>query len=385
MNRENQEVRKLLTEIDRICKRQGIPYFLGPQLTLCSVTGQEIPGPHSGVIYMKTADMERFRVAAGEEAPDRRIVESMNNNRRFPGFFLRYTDLDTLCFRLNEGRNYKYPGMGVDIRPLCGKPRFRLGYLWTRAQEVGWGELADYYGDRRGKKKFLCRLFTRLRLLTGRGRLGKSLYRMLVRRTNVENPQEYVVRLKKKSIYFPAGIFEDTRTVVLEGMKLQAPADINGYLTAVYGSNYKEKVFEKYAQKPSEMVSARIRYEDYFQEVGNQNRLIKKRLRSRRKDGRARRKKEYLTWCWNYVKFCASKMELETYYLDQKDYILNLYKNKDYPTLEKVFFPYKKATVKSLKNNEIFIPDEEIQGIFLEVLGKSGRTKLKERVEKYWK
>ena len=78
MNRENQEVRKLLTEIDRICKRQGIPYFLGPQLTLCSVTGQEIPGPHSGVIYMKTADMERFRVAAGEEAPDRRIVESMN-------------------------------------------------------------------------------------------------------------------------------------------------------------------------------------------------------------------------------------------------------------------------------------------------------------------
>ena len=100
MNRENQEVRKLLTEIDRICKRQGIPYFLGPQLTLCSITGQEIPGPHSGVIYMKTVDMERFRVAAGEGAPDRRIVESMNNNRRFPGFFLRYTDLDTLCFRL---------------------------------------------------------------------------------------------------------------------------------------------------------------------------------------------------------------------------------------------------------------------------------------------
>ena len=133
------------------------------------------------------------------------------------------------------------------------------------------------------------------------------------------------------------------------------------------------------------MVSARIRYEDYFQEVGNQNRLIKKRLRSRRKNGRARRKKEYLTWCWNYVKFCASKMKLETYYLDQKDYILNLYKNKDYPTLEKVFFPYRKATVKSLKNNEIFIPDEEIQGIFLEVLGKSGRTKLKDRVEKYWK
>ena len=49
----------------------------------------------------------------------------MNNNKRFYGFFLRYTDLDTLCFRLNEGRNYKYPGMGVDILPLRGKTAFQ--------------------------------------------------------------------------------------------------------------------------------------------------------------------------------------------------------------------------------------------------------------------
>ena len=73
-------------------------------------------------------------------------------------FFLRYTDLDTLCFRLNEGRNYKYPGMGVDILPLRGKQRSRLAHLWTRAQEVGWNELADYYGDRKGRKKAICRL-----------------------------------------------------------------------------------------------------------------------------------------------------------------------------------------------------------------------------------
>ena len=66
---------------------------------------------------MRTADMERFRLAVEKETPDGRIVESMNNNKRFYGFFLRYTDLDTLCFRLNEGRNYKYPGMGVDILP----------------------------------------------------------------------------------------------------------------------------------------------------------------------------------------------------------------------------------------------------------------------------
>lgn len=38
MNREIKEVVKLLAEIDKICKREGIPYYLGPQLTLCCVT-----------------------------------------------------------------------------------------------------------------------------------------------------------------------------------------------------------------------------------------------------------------------------------------------------------------------------------------------------------
>ena len=126
MNREIKEVVKLLAEIDKICKREGIPYYLGPQLTLCCVTGQEITSPHAGVVYMRTADMERFRLAVEKETPDGRIVESMNNNKHFYGFFLRYTDLDTLCFRLNEGRNYKYPGMGVDILPLRGKQRSDL-------------------------------------------------------------------------------------------------------------------------------------------------------------------------------------------------------------------------------------------------------------------
>ena len=63
----------------------------------------------------------------------------------------------------------------------------------------------------------------------------------------------------------------------------------------------------------------------------------------------------------------------------------NLYKNKDYPALEKVFVPYTKAMVKSLKNDEVFIPDEELQHIYLDMLGVAGRTNLKKKVEKFWK
>ena len=61
--------------------------------------------------------------------------------------------LDTLCFRLNEGQERTISGMGVDILPLTWKQRSRLAHLWTRAQEVGWNELADHYGDRKAGKR----------------------------------------------------------------------------------------------------------------------------------------------------------------------------------------------------------------------------------------
>ena len=160
--------------------------------------------------------------------------------------------------------------------------------------------------------------------------------------------------------------------MVIDGRKFPVPGDTYTYLQKYYGEDYQEKVLDNYTVKLSEMVIARIRFEDYFQEVGSQKSLIRKRNRARRKQGHANQKKEYLNWSWNYVKFCASK-------------IINLYKNKDYPALEKVFVPYTKAMVKSLKNDEVFIPDEELQHIYLDMLGVAGRTNLKKKVEKFWK
>ena len=55
MNREQQKVLELLKEIDIICRKNKITYFLSPYLTLCAVTERPFPlNPEAGVIYMKT-------------------------------------------------------------------------------------------------------------------------------------------------------------------------------------------------------------------------------------------------------------------------------------------------------------------------------------------
>ena len=119
MNREQQKVLELLKEIDIICRKNKITYFLSPYLTLCAVTERPFPlNPEAGVIYMKTGDMERFKNVFEEEPVLRRALESMDSYKYFPGFYLRYTDKDTLFYKMDDYGKFQYPGMAVRILPL---------------------------------------------------------------------------------------------------------------------------------------------------------------------------------------------------------------------------------------------------------------------------
>ena len=71
-----------------------------------------------GVVLMKTADMERFRLAVDEDPREKRALESMKSHKWFSGFYLRYTNTDTLCLNLDNTRDYAFPGIGVSIFPL---------------------------------------------------------------------------------------------------------------------------------------------------------------------------------------------------------------------------------------------------------------------------
>ena len=108
LTREQKKILELLKEIDIICRKNKITYFLSPYFTLCAVTGRPFPmNPMTGAVYMKPADMERFKNAFEEEPGLRRALESMDNNKHFPNFHLRYTDKDTLFYRLDDYGKYQ--------------------------------------------------------------------------------------------------------------------------------------------------------------------------------------------------------------------------------------------------------------------------------------
>lgn len=111
MNKKQKVILSLLQEIDEICRRNKIEYYLSPRLTLCAVEGHPFPqNPMFGVVLMKTADMERFRLAVDEDPREKRALESMKSHKWFSGFYLRYTNTDTLCLNLGQHQRLRISG-----------------------------------------------------------------------------------------------------------------------------------------------------------------------------------------------------------------------------------------------------------------------------------
>lgn len=335
---------------------------------------------------MKIPDMEKFRQAVEEEQADGRILESMQNNKRFPGFYLRYVNTNTLCYRLNEGRNFKAPGIGIDILPLRGLMSSRMGHLWNRALEVGWQQTCDKYNDKPGLKKIVCGIPVKLLSMGGRAHLGKSLYEKFCKKQAVAGTKEYVVRMGRNgSQYYPAEIFNKTSHVTLEGETFLAPDEKIWYLQKTYGPDYMEEQAEEYKPNPAVMTSALVGYEEFFAEAGSQKKFIKARRRQYVKDSVGRRRQRYYNWCWSYAKLCAVERNVGEFYLKNKDYIKNLYENGDFMRLESIFRPYTKIMQRCLKEKELYVPDEEILEIYLAVMGETGNQELKTKAEQYWR
>lgn len=383
LNREQQKILELLKEIDTICRKNNITYYLSPYFTLCAVTGRPFPmNPASGAIYMKTGDMEKFKNVFEEEPELRRALESMDNNKHFPGFHLRYTDKDTLFYKMDDYGKYHYPGMAVNILPLQCEYGPKSKYLWNRMLEDGWKKINAQKGRGKTKRDFVCICMVRFLSLCGRGWLGKRIFRDLIHQPQ-DNVRTYVIRFVNENFYYSADIFEERQEVELEGEKFFIPGEADRYLSVVYGRNYRKKAPEKYRQAPTTVCSTLIPCDEFMKDSRELKKLAssRKRRETRRRLGMSYKK--YFNECWKYAKFCGKKYTCARAYRKKTEYIRNLYRDGDYIRLADAFSEYTRMMNKCLKYEEIFEADPEILDIYLQYLEKTGRIPLLEKVKKY--
>lgn len=381
LRKEQQVVLSLLKEIDKICRKEKIDYYLSPRLTLCAITGQSLPSdPMAGEILMKVGEMERFRLAVEDRISTGRALESMKSHKWFPGFYLRYEDTNTLCFNMDAGRDYEIPAIGINVLPL--RTEVTPGNLRRQnaREEKGWLQLCGKLSGEKDFRDLSAEMAVTVRCTGGQERLGNKLYDEFCKRQQNPDADAYFLKEGKMTTVFPAKIFLKTAKVELEGEDFFAPCDIRGYLRICYGDDYLNRKEPDYTEPSQMIVSAYMSWEKFSRENNELEQMIAARLRRQKRLEKDRKKDKYLDECWDYARFCAERLRLGAYYKKKKDYILNLYKNEDYLTLEQVFKPYSKMMLKSLLKEEVFLEDEEIFDIYMDVLDKTGKAAQKSQI-----
>jgi len=126
------QLRKLdiLVEIDKICRKHNIPYWIEYGTLLGAVRhGGFIPWDDDLDIAMMKEDYDRFLAIAPHELPEQFIVQNLNTEKYFPLPFTKIVDKKTKTTDTSIGSYHnkrKYSGLWVDIFPLVkGSIHFR--------------------------------------------------------------------------------------------------------------------------------------------------------------------------------------------------------------------------------------------------------------------
>lgn len=309
LRKEQQVVLSLLKEIDKICRKEKIDYYLSPRLTLCAVTGQSLlSDPMAGEVLMKVGEMERFRHAAEDRISTGRAVESMKSHKWFPGFYLRYEDTNTLCFNMDAGRDYEIPAIGINVLPL--RTEISPGNLRRQnvREEKGWLQLCGKLSAEKDFRDISAEMAVTMRCAGGQERFGSKLYDEFCKRQQNPDADAYFLKQGKMTTVFPAKIFRKTEKIELEGEEFLVPYDIRGYLRIFYGDDYLNRKESAYVEPPQMIVSAYMSWEKFSRENNGLDQMIAARLRRQKRLEKDRKRGKYLDECWDYALFCEERI-----------------------------------------------------------------------------
>lgn len=221
----------ILCEIDAVCRRHGIDYWLDGGTLLGAVRhGGFIPWDDDIDIAMRLTDVRRFAEAARRELPDTLEMQDPQSDPavRMPIYKVR----DRHSFLVESADDFARPyakGLYVDIFPMTDYPtlppklvkRLALGYC--RANAILRSQ--HYYSARAaaellyfGLKRAWCKTLWRI-VSIGRRR-GEFI-------SNTLDNNGYGIMHRADSI-FP------TRPIRFEGHEFSAPADPAAYLADLY-------------------------------------------------------------------------------------------------------------------------------------------------------
>ena len=288
MNYSQEELQRLqdalyqtLAEVDRICRKHGIRYFVtGGTAIGAYFWGKILPWDDDVDVGMMRPDYERFAKVAQQEMGDRFFLQSPETEPHTPFYFMKVR-MNGSRFSESAFRHIDmHQGIYVDIFPFDRIPRrrwlqrlqqktvFALNGLFIATEIWQWKHFGKCDIPEPRKRGWLPCLVTRLLItLLPKRTIYNIMYRVQTafnrgkeqgargKRIQDAKGKEQVKNVITRSEYLPVADIVEAQTVALGPLQVSAPRDLLLYLTNHYGQVRKDIPDEmKVSHRPAELV-----------------------------------------------------------------------------------------------------------------------------------
>lgn len=273
MDYKEQELQKLqgalyetLSEVDRICKKYGIRYFVtGGTAIGAYFWGKILPWDDDVDVGMMRPDYERFAEVAQKEMGERFFLQTPDTEPHTPFFFMKVRMNDSRFSEATFKHIKMHQGIYVDIFPFDKIPQqkwlerlqhqllFFFNGLFIAKEIWQWKHCGKCDIPEPRKRGWLPCLFTRL-LITLLSK--RTIYNIMYKVQTAFNGRDLseVKNIITKSEHLPIEDIRQAQTVPLGPLQVCAPRDLLLYLNNHYGSVRKNIPDEmKISHRPEEL------------------------------------------------------------------------------------------------------------------------------------
>ena len=369
---------ELLADIDDICKRENIKYFLCDETAHAAIMEQNLYKNCCEVnVAMTPENVRKFIDAVKKENREDRIVDCMMTNKSYLDFAVSYGDTNTTMIELPYKEEGKKPYINVTINVIRFKPK-SLGKYYALTKNV-WKycheNVNEYPTFFKKSVVFGCNT---VKTVLGEANLGRSLFKSWCSLFG-ESKKGSKVAIGTKGYNFSASLLKKEGTAVLDGREYPVFGDIDSYLNTRYKCEDFREMKPKY-QVPSEttMISSLISYSDYLEKAREmgvdfeaiyQNRKTCSKLEKKVSEYNRRIGKYY-----SIVERTEKRFAMYEKYVPMKETLLQLDKEKKYDELREILEPYFVALQTFSKKGLGLCFDKEIFEIAMNILEMDGQS-----------
>lgn len=372
---------QLLEELDSLCRKNNITYFLISKGLYQAVRFGQYVDPNADIsVCMTSGSYRKFEKAFRKAEYSNRYLDSMKENPMFHRFCIRYCDTESTDFSVNYSGCGEQFGIFITIEILRNPSKSKLEDKVNQALEQGWE--ANIRPRPSSRRDTLGRMIISiLCFIFGRKLVGKWLFnRFLTRPKHYVGDVQFIKPYWKKRVKYPNYLFRYTCDIDFEDIHLQTMRLYADYLKSTYGAKWETKDFPMTIENPfNRIIVAELPSREFLSFLNDKGIDRKEFWRMRRRTEQKMLPAVALdsktNYYWDLLCLCGERYRLAEKYRPMKLHLLELYRSNRIEELMELLDDYHNTAVVFSKKQMGVCFDPEIFSILEYCLYAIGKVK----------